>query len=75
MDYRPKLPTPLTDRQRAICDLVCQGLLNKEIAAELKVPEHRVKDEVSMVLWKTGKRNRVELATWWFQLTRMRRAS
>lgn len=75
MNYKPKHPTPLTNRQRRICDLICQGRLNKEIAFELEIPYSTVKDEVSMIFWKLGKRNRVELAVCWYETTRMRRAS
>jgi two-component system nitrate/nitrite response regulator NarL len=52
----------LTERERAILDLVAQGKTNKEIAAELFLSEKTVKHYMTNVLQKLQVRNRVEAA-------------
>jgi len=52
----------LTDRERAILDLVAQGKTNKEIAADLFLSEKTVKHYMTNVLQKLQVRNRVEAA-------------
>lgn len=52
----------LTERERAILDLVAQGKTNKEIAAELYLSEKTVKHYMTNVLQKLQVRNRVEAA-------------
>ncbi len=52
----------LTSRERTILDLVAQGKMNKEIAAELFLTEKTVKHYVTNVLQKLQVRNRVEAA-------------
>lgn len=52
----------LTERERAILDLIAKGKTNKEIAAELYLTEKTVKHYVTNVLQKLQVRNRVEAA-------------
>ncbi len=52
----------LTEREKAILDLIAQGKTNKEIAAELFLSEKTVKHYVTNVLQKLQVRNRVEAA-------------
>ena len=64
LEVRPAaapLPEPLTDREREVLDLVCEGLSNLEIGERLFLAESTVKTHVKAVLGKTGCRNRVEL--------------
>ncbi len=52
----------LTNRERAILDLVAQGKTNREIAAELFLSEKTIKHYMTNVLQKLQVRNRVEAA-------------
>ena len=52
----------LTARQREVVALVCDGLLNKEIGAELGVATHTVKNLLTDTYVRMGVTNRVELA-------------
>jgi len=55
----------LTDRERAVADLVAEGLTNPEIALRLFLSRKTVERHVSHVLAKLGSRNRTELASVW----------
>lgn len=59
-------PTPryaeLTERERAVFDLVGEGLTNREIADRLSLSEKTVKGHVTIVMQKLGVRNRVQAA-------------
>ncbi|MGC5016025.1 helix-turn-helix transcriptional regulator [Streptosporangium sp. DT93] len=52
----------LTGTERAVCDLVAQGLTNRNAAAQLFVSEHTVAFHLRQVFRKLGIRSRVELA-------------
>jgi DNA-binding NarL/FixJ family response regulator len=52
----------LTDRERAIAQLIAEGASNPEIAQQLFLSRKTVERHVSNVLKKTGVRNRAELA-------------
>ena len=52
----------LTPTERAIVDLVAQGLTNPEVAARLFVSRSTVKHHLAKVMHKTGLDSRVKLA-------------
>lgn len=47
-----KLGSNLTQRQREVCDLVCQGQSNKAIARVLRISSRTVEDHRQVVLAK-----------------------
>lgn len=53
--------TPLTTKQRRICDLLIQGLSNKEIAEQVGIGVRTVESHRDIVFRKAGVRNAVEL--------------
>lgn len=52
----------LSERERAVAELVARGLRNREIAAELGISENTVKRHLQSIFSKTGAHDRVELA-------------
>lgn len=58
-DLGARLAT-LTPQQFRVLELVAQGLLNKQIAAELDITEQTTKAHVSAALAKLGARNRTQ---------------
>ena len=50
----------LTARQALILELVCKGLLNKQIAFRLGIAETTVKAHISAILKKLGVRSRTQ---------------
>jgi DNA-binding NarL/FixJ family response regulator len=52
----------LTRRENQLISILAQGLTNKEIAAQLNLSEHTVKNHVHSILRKTGARTRGGLA-------------
>ncbi len=52
----------LTERERAILDLIAQGQSNRQIAASLFLAEGTVKNYVSRIMDKLGVQSRTELA-------------
>ncbi len=52
----------LTDRERAVLDLVTEGLSNAEVGQRLSLAEKTVKHYMTSVLSKLGVRSRVEAA-------------
>jgi len=53
----------LTDHQKHILELVSEGLLNKEIASELKVTEGTIKNQIRTIYKKLQVNNRVEASS------------
>jgi DNA-binding NarL/FixJ family response regulator len=52
----------LTKQERAVTDLILQGLSNQEIAARLSIPLHTVKSHVHKMLSKLAGNSRLEVA-------------
>jgi DNA-binding NarL/FixJ family response regulator len=55
-------PARLTPREESVVKLVVQGMVNREIADELRLSEHTVKNYLFRIFDKLGVSNRVELA-------------
>lgn len=51
---------PLTNRETQVLQFVSKGMLNKEIAAEMKISDQTVKNHVSAILWKLNSSGRTE---------------
>lgn len=51
----------LSDREREVLDLVVEGLRNEEIADNLAITEHTVRNYISRIFDKLGVSSRVEL--------------
>jgi DNA-binding NarL/FixJ family response regulator len=54
-----------SQRQRRVIQLVAQGLKNRDIATELGIGSHVVRNYLSTIYDKIGVSNRVELALWY----------
>ena len=61
--YGTRLPSR---RQLRVIELVAQGFKNKEIAKELRISEHVVRNHLGKIYDKIGVSNRVELALWYW---------
>ena len=55
-------PPRLTPREESVVRLVMQGMVNREIANELHLSEHTIKNYLFRIFDKLGVSNRVELA-------------
>lgn len=59
----PDRPRPnLTEREKEVLRLVCDGLTNSEIAASLGVSRETVKSELKRIFRKIGVANRTQAA-------------
>lgn len=56
-------PVELTERERAVLDLLARGLQNKEIAGALQITERTVKFHVGALMRKLEAGNRTEVVT------------
>lgn len=57
----PETPsTALTDRERHVLDLLATGATNREIASDVHLSPHTVKEHVSSLYRKLGARNRAD---------------
>ena len=54
----------LTSGELQLLELIAQGKSNKEIAAELNMPEQTMKNKLSIVYRKLGVRNRTGAVIW-----------
>ena len=54
----------LTPRERQIVRTLATGGTNREIAHRLGVREQTIKNQLSVIYWKLGVRNRLELAVY-----------
>lgn len=52
----------ITERQLEVAKALCTGATNKQIAQELGVEERTVKSYISVLMAKTGTKNRTQLA-------------
>lgn len=60
----------LTDTQRAIAESLARGMVRKTIAGELAMDTHTVRYHVQEIQRKTGLRSDIEIAVWWYSITR-----
>ena len=61
MSDNAKQLTALTERQREVATLICQGLSNKQIAKELGVTEGTVKIHLHLIYKRLDVRSRADL--------------
>lgn len=59
--------SPLTTREKEILSLVAKGMLNKDIATQLIISEHTVKNHLKNILQKLHLVNRVQLARYAYE--------
>jgi DNA-binding CsgD family transcriptional regulator len=55
----------LSQPQKRVVELVAKGLKNREIAVQLGIGSHVVRNYLSAIYAKIGVSNRVELALWY----------
>lgn len=53
-DDLEQFPARLSPKQRRICVLVCNGLINKEIATRMGLSEHAVKNSLCAIFQNVG---------------------
>ena len=63
----PPDPGHLTERERAVLELVAEGVTNAQIAARLRVSENTVKFHLQNVYLKLGVSNRTEAAAYYLR--------
>lgn len=65
---KPKMEeSPLTTRENEILSLVAKGMPNKDIAGQLIISEHTVKNHLKNILRKLHLENRVQLARYAYE--------
>ncbi len=55
---------PLSEREEEILKLIAEGLSNAGIAKKLRLAEGTVKNYISIILQKTGAKDRTQVAVW-----------
>ena len=69
----PRQPVdPLTDREEQVLLSVARGRTNREVADELYITLSTVKTHIASLMAKIGARNRVEIAMWAYETSRVR---
>lgn len=63
---------PLTPRQLAICKLITDGKLNKEIATELQSSLTVIKHQIIAINERTNTTNRAMIAAWYVRAYEVR---
>jgi DNA-binding NarL/FixJ family response regulator len=63
---------PLTNREEQILATVARGRTNSEIADELFISLSTVKSHIASLMTKLGARNRVEIAMWAYETSRVK---
>ncbi len=63
--------SPLTEREEEVLLTVARGRTNSEIADELHISVSTVKTHLAALMMKLGLRNRVELAMWAYETSRV----
>ncbi len=72
----PRQPVEaLTDREEQVLAAVARGRTNTEIAGELYIALSTVKTHIGSLMTKLGARNRVEIAMWAYETSRVRNTS
>lgn len=61
------MTTPLTDREKEVLERVATGASNREIAGELGLSEHTIKNHLRNILQKLHLDNRVQLTRYAFE--------
>lgn len=61
MNREPKLGDRLTTQENAVCDLLCGGLTNKEIARQMNLSPRTVESHRQRAMVKKGARNAPDL--------------
>jgi PAS domain S-box-containing protein len=61
---KPSNASDVTDRERDVLELICQGYTNSEIADKLFLSERTVEGHKARLFSKTGAKNAVALAMW-----------
>lgn len=64
---------PLTERQLAICSMIAEGKLNKEIARAEAKSVLSVRRQIATIMAATGASNRAMVAAWYVRRTEVRR--
>jgi len=59
---RKRYTEPLSDKEEKILQLICEGMMNRQIASTLSLAEGTVKNYVSRIMEKLHANTRTELA-------------
>ena len=57
----------LSNRERDVLHMLCEGASNRRIASQLSISEATVKSHVSVLFTKTKTRSRLEIVVWAFR--------